>query len=62
MSNDGKFPIIEVRDLGKTYESEGVKTKALSRATFSVEKGGISFHYGTERIGEVHLDANPWAP
>ena len=33
------IPIIEVKNLSKTYENDGVETPALKEASFSIEKG-----------------------
>ena len=47
--------LIQVQDLGKTYENEGVKTEALSGASFSVEKGEFISIMGPSGSGKSTL-------
>lgn len=48
-------PIIQVKNLCKTYESEGVKTRALCGATFDVEKGEFLSIMGPSGSGKSTL-------
>lgn len=48
-------PLIQAQNLSKTYESEGVKTKALCGASFSVEKGEFLSIMGPSGSGKSTL-------
>lgn len=48
-------PIIQVQNLCKTYESEGVETKALCGANFQVEKGEFLSVMGPSGSGKSTL-------
>lgn len=47
--------LISVRDLSKTYESEGVETKALDGVSFSIEKGEFVSIMGPSGSGKSTL-------
>lgn len=47
--------LIEVENLGKTYDNEGVKTRALAEATFHVEKGEFISIMGPSGSGKSTL-------
>ena len=47
--------LIEVKNLNKTYESEGVKTPALKSATFTIEKGEFVSIMGPSGSGKSTL-------
>lgn len=47
--------LIQVKNLSKTYESEGVETKALRDATFEVEKGEFLSIMGPSGSGKSTL-------
>ncbi len=49
------IPLIQIRNLCKTYESEGVKTNALCEATFDVEKGDFVSIMGPSGSGKSTL-------
>ncbi len=49
------IPIIQVKNLCKTYENEDVKTKALRNANFSVEKGEFVSIMGPSGSGKSTL-------
>ncbi len=48
-------PLIEVKDLCKTYENEGVSTQALCGANFSVKKGDFISIMGPSGSGKSTL-------
>lgn len=48
-------PLIQVQNLCKTYESEGVKTAALCGATFKIEKGEFVSIMGPSGSGKSTL-------
>ncbi len=48
-------PLIQVQNMSKTYASEGVETKALSRADFQVEKGEFLSIMGPSGSGKSTL-------
>lgn len=48
-------PLIQVQNLSKIYESEGVKTKALSSASFEVQKGEFVSIMGPSGSGKSTL-------
>lgn len=48
-------PLIQTQNLSKTYENEGVKTKALSGAGFQIEKGEFVSIMGPSGSGKSTL-------
>ena len=54
MSSD-KNVLIQTKDLCKTYDNEGVKTKALSSASFAIEKGEFVSIMGPSGSGKSTL-------
>ena len=48
-------PLIQIQDLSKTYENDGVKTHALKSATFGIEKGDFVSIMGPSGSGKSTL-------
>lgn len=49
------MPLIQVEQLGKTYDNEGVKTEALAGASFVIEKGEFVAIMGPSGSGKSTL-------
>ncbi len=52
---NGGRPLIQVEELAKIYDNEGVKTSALSRATFVIERGEFVAIMGPSGSGKSTL-------
>ena len=61
MPNAAK-PIIDMRNVSKTYTVGGEEVRALHRATLTIREGGVCRHRRAQRFGQVHADEHYGMP